>query len=204
MTWHGNRATTPFTAVTIGDTGSGGWTAMGTIQTRGNMSALCWSKKATSADFNGGSGITVTFTASGGTGAITAYAICDFFFFPPGEVGYTVTQDLIAQGSVGTSTTVTLNPSAGSSQTQTDEMAYICCSSAATAPGALTGTNTFTGTTPARNLTQLANPGLLLNTYRTYGGLNRPSATAGSNAWVATWANSASLIVFAATFFWTA
>jgi hypothetical protein len=204
ITWHGNRATTAFTGVTIGDTGSGGWTGFSTMQTRVLMTGLTWFKQATSADFNGGSGITVTITASGGSGTIANYALVDSFFLNvTGGSAYIIAGDILSATTSAATTTITVTPGAGSGLGQTDELAYFAYSSNS-APGNATGTNTFTATTPTRQLIQIANPGLLLGTVREYAGLNQPNATAANNKWVATWASSIGGIASAGTFRWIA
>jgi hypothetical protein len=199
--WGADRATTAFTSATIADTGSGGWTSISPgFQNRSTRSSQAWWKVATSSDFNGGSGITITVTGSGGSSTIAAVIECDVFRLP---TGYSVVGIDIAGGATPTSaTTASWHPGSGStSATFTDALAYSNATSGTNSRGVVTGTNTFTGTSTAAALTQCFTQGSAADFIcGQYVGGVQASSTAASNTWVNTWTNSVGPNVIGATF----
>lgn len=204
LSWSTARSGAGVTSAAPTDTGSGGWTAVGAINSLGGTftRVQAWWKVATSSDFNSGSGITITVTATGGSGSITnTFVEADVFRLASGT---TPAIDLATSfGQQGaTVTTVSRNPASGSSNSSfTDELAITALYTTGS-NGGITGTNTFTGTSSAKNLAicLTANDAQLCNQF--VGGV-QASATAGSNTWVNTWTTAQFEAIFAATFSYT-
>lgn len=189
------------TSLAVTDTGSSGWTAALTAVSNtgtGHLTGLFF-KTATSADFNGGSGITVTVTQSGGGANFITGGNGDVFRLSSGSVtGKDLSGSVVQTTGV---TTLSANPGAGSGQpANIDELAYAFVDNPAAVTGVPTGTNTFTGTSAAANLA-VTQSGLEGQFFAEWVGLVQASATAGSNTWVATWSGSAASTMVCATFY---
>ena len=175
-------------SIGISDTGSGGWQAIdGAISAK--MICQGWWKIATSADYNGGSGINVTVTQTGGVGTAVHEAECDIFTVP---AGYGILGlDTYGYAVGGTVSTLSATGSVGSSySSSTDALAWtLLAMPTSNTNGGRTSTNTFTGTSAAANLANCVTTAntLLLNQY--VGGV-QASATAATNVWVNTWTNA--------------
>lgn len=194
--------TTPFTSVAISDNGSGGWTSLGSFRSLGTASGQAYYKIATAADFNSGSGITVTATAAGGSGTIfNNFVEVDVF----GLVGTSPVLDISSSASTSLVTTDSISPAAGSTHAAfTDELAWTGFGgqNGGTGAGPPTGSNTFTGTSAAKALTECiaTNDHFVFCQYATH---CQASATAGTNVWKNTWTNPVNDIFFGATFAYT-
>ena len=197
LSWWSFRAS-QFTGVTLSDTGSGGWTFSTSGSVGGYRGQLSW-KVATSSDYNGGSGIAITCTATGGSGAISANAVeCDVFRPPTGSGAIGVD---LSHSQTGSSTgTAGITGSAGSGQpANTDQLSI---ASVGVFGGPPTGTNTFTGTSPTKNLNLCLTPNdsqLMVQ----YVAPVQCSATVGSNTWVLNWTSSQTYVINVATFYHT-
>lgn len=198
MGW--DNSTAP-TSLTVTDTGSGGWTAATALVTDvPNASAMrLFFKVALAADHNGGAGITVTITQSGGSGGGTHTAgECAVFRLSSGTIGGV---DLAASiAATGTGTTLSFSPASGSSQpTATDELAYTMTLAIAISTGP-TGTNTFTGASSTKNLTATLTA-QHANFFGSYATQVQAAATAGGNVFVTSWTGATTAQALAATFY---
>jgi len=197
-----SAATNPPTSIDISDNSVGGatWAPISALRTNGNkLTVRGWWKTANAADYNSGSGISVSATESGGSGAIVGRIQADIFRLPSGYVCLGV--DLV--GSIGTNssvTTETWSPDYGSSYpTNNDEltiMAYFLGGNTASP----TGTNTFAGTSAAKSMTQMI-ADTHLGVMQTSG--VQASVTAGSNVWVQTWSAARAVVNYGFTLAYT-
>jgi hypothetical protein len=193
------RATTAATLAGATDGGANNWNTISPgFQTRSTLTSQSWWRVATAADTGG---ITVTGTLTGGSGTITSVVQCDIFRLPAGNV--VVGIDVRGGSTPAATTTTSWHPSNGSSSASfTDALAYTMAMSPSANRGVFTGTNTFTGTSSAANLTPCnsTNVGFCGSQYA---GLVQANATAASNTFVNTWTNSVGPNVIGATFTYT-
>lgn len=197
-TWGGVHGTTAFTSAAIADTGSGGWTSVSPgFQTRSTLTSQTWWKVATAAD----AAATITVTASGGSGTITAAIEADVFRLP---AGYSVVGIDISGGATPTAAlTTSWHPGSGAGQPNaTDVLAYAVATSPTSSRGLATGTNTFTGTSAAATLAPCFNTALVDFINGQYTGGVQASTTAASDTWQLTWSNSVGPNVVGATFYY--
>jgi hypothetical protein len=182
--------TTASTTITPSDTGSGGYSSVGVLVNDGSMNCMqCFWKIATALD---ASGITVTITGNGTGSSTIAYIQIDTYRASGPAGGIDIRTGAAAGGSV---TTLSLNPATGSIQSSNfDELAI---TSLMTFAGSMTGTNTFTGTTPALNLTLVAGTVPFVQ----WTSAAQSSITAASDTWVNTWTVATVGVMFAATFY---
>lgn len=189
------KATTAYTGATAGDTGSGGWTQIAFDSSGGTAGVAFW-KMANSVDNNGGSGITITLTGTGGSGGVAQFAISAERYAT--SVGTVTGVDLTGHANT-TGTSLNVSPSIGSSESSnTDELAWAMVATNLNQGGA--GTWDFTGTSATTAMTaSLANI-LLLSEY--LGGV-QASATAGTNVWATAWNTLRFAVAIGATFYYT-
>lgn len=190
--WGGTSATN-YTSYTLSDTGSGGWSSIGSFLTSsdpaGKWAAQSWWKIATAADHNGGSGFTITLTGNGGTGPTSTRFEVDAFSLGAGLVvagidafGATIDAPNSAVN------TYTLSGSVGSSvPSNLDELVWGFLA-VDTPPGGGPWSCTWQGTTPA-SPTAMTSTGFSVDSdmHGFYSLGVQASATAATNQWVASW-----------------
>jgi hypothetical protein len=188
---------TPST-VTISDTGSSGWN---TIRPWGSFASWAysgWWKIATSADFNSGSGITITVTQNGST-TVTGHAIaCDTFRVSSGSV---LGKDL-GWGDINNAagTGSTYSPGFGASQpSNTDQLSW----SFLTIQGAnsISPSYSFMGTSPLAIGVRALQAGTTTEADTFYVGGVQADAVAASNHWALTWGVSDPWVIMSGTFY---
>lgn len=187
----------------ISDNGSGGWSQFASIPItflsdfgESGMTAAWW-KVAAAADFNSGSGFTITIIgATGGTTDFIGFEADVFRLSAPEHFGGI---DLAAQ-FIGTSdeTSQSYSPASGSTEPSSlDQLAWTMTTGVN--PGAITGSNTFTGTSAAANLALTGISGSTFLQTQFVGGV-QASTTAGTNIFKNTWTNSRTPLLAGATF----
>ena len=200
------------TGPTISDTGSGGWSNFNSIPVTTlvgsglNAMLATWWKIATAADYNGGSGFTVT--VAGTVGTSSHQVVCDAEIFRiVNPAAPFITVDLAASSTAfaGSSvSTASWSPSVGSAHPGSlDELCYTCRAGLISV-AAPSGTNTFTATSSAANIRELQPTGFVrgaLVCQGMIGGL-QASATAGTNVFELTWTGAQAVLVAAGTFFY--
>jgi hypothetical protein len=143
MWWGANHATSAFTSVGIADTGSGGWSAPFSFITATTRTGFAWWKVAESADYNGGSGISITVTGSGGAGTVANNVQCDIWRPPSLAVPFLIGGGNTTPTNTNTSSWATQSPLLKYTFLA-DTLATTCIYSTGSI-GALTGTNDFVG-----------------------------------------------------------
>ena len=196
-----NTSISPLTSYAISDAGSNGWTAIIAFSSGNVFSCRAWWKVAASSDHNGGSGVLVTVTGSGGSGTIANQLSGEVFRVGGGHSVTGLDLSAVVATGTGGGTTASFSPGSGSGQpSNTDELAWT--SFASNNAVSLTGANTFTGTSPAANLA-VSESGGGLTMVNQFVGLVQSSATAGSNTWKNTWTPGTNHTVIGATFYYT-
>ena len=207
LAWTGWRGTN-YTGATPTDTGSGGWTIIQSFQTitgGGFQQAACWYKVATSADFNSGSGITVTVTGTGGGGSNFLNMVeCDIFRLLGGHTSPVLDISGFFNSNGSSPVTQGITASSGSTHSAfTDALCWVYAQINSVLP-CPAGTQTFTGTSPATNLTYTGISPDATKILNQYAGLCQSSSTAGSNVAQVSWTTNASKdISFFANFVYT-
>ena len=201
--WQDATSTTPWTAATVTDTGSAGWAQIRFItQNSGgfHLSTGAWWKVATGAD---ASGITVTLTATGGSGGATTsrfgigvdrFAVSGRFI--PGGI------DLSASAASASGIfPFSFSPSVGATRpADVDELAWSALGASDTITG-LIGTCTFTGTSshPANMTTSTTGQAYVFSEFLEGA---QASATAGTNVWSMNISTSIIVNVVGASFYY--
>lgn len=199
-----------YPSLTPTDTGSGGWTAITSLltssDTLGVWTVQAWWKIATSADYNGGAGITLTLTGGATANPNSMVLECDGYRLTSGTPGGIDVSGGTIDAPNSSVSTYTLDASTGSSRpTDTDELvwAFLLVD---TPPGGGPWSCTYKGVTPGSATAMSA-------TAPTFSGAANTnmhgfhilgvtaSATAATNEWVASWSSPRLPALIGATFY---
>jgi hypothetical protein len=197
-----NAATTANTTIAITDSSVGGasWIALQSVFTgNGKFIQAAWYKIANANDHNGGTGITITTTASGGSGTELSRSECDVFRLP----STLKLLDVDASAKVNTGSSVSTLTVAGTSRySMPDPLAWSALGMSVSNGGVISAAYT-NGASSSSLLspTTLGSP-LLLNNEYTLGGV---PASPGSCTWAQTWTTAhVNPVLIGATFIYTA
>jgi hypothetical protein len=198
----GKRATTADSVLSLSDAGSA-WTQHPDAVTDSGKSAACmWWKIATSADTGGITPAVSAGSGNAGEGTLSAqFGEVDIYRLPSGY--QVIGIDLYgATNSSSNVTTLSFTSGVGSSYPNFTDALAVTFLYDASGNGGITGSNTFTGTSSAKNLALALTTDDAELACQYVGGV-QGSSTAGSNTFKNTWTTAGSAVnkvLYAASF----